>query len=129
MPPPGPKPPPNKLVAIGAVVVLAGFLLPQLLPTSTAPTAQPTDAPNYAGFLVKMLLGLAALAAACVALVRWKKPTPAVAGNMHILATVPVGRGLVHLVRAGDRRLLIGVDLGGVKAIAELPGPLPAEAA
>lgn len=136
MPPPAAKPAPTKLVPIGAAVVVAGFLLPQLFGTSTPP-APPSAAasPDYAGFLLKMLVGLAVLAGGCVAFVKWKKPAPVAAGSMEILATVTLARGLVHLVRAGDRRLLIGVDPAGVKAIAELPsnvvGPVrvPLEAA
>lgn len=128
MPPaPSPKPAPSKLVPLGAAVVIAGFVLPQLFGGSASPTpaAQPTDAPNYVSFLLKMLLGIGVLAGACVLFVRWNKPGPVATGNMEILATVTVARGLVHLVRAGDRRLLIGVDPAGVKAVTELPGPLP----
>lgn len=127
MPPAPPaKPAPSKLVPIGAAVVIAGFVLPQLLGNSApTPSTQPADAPNYVGFLLKMLLGIGVLAGACVLFVRWNKPGPVATGNMEILATVTVARGLVHLVRAGDRRLLIGVDPAGVKAVTELPGPLP----
>jgi flagellar biogenesis protein FliO len=35
-------------------------------------------------------------------------------------------RCIVHLVRAGERRLLLGTDLNGVKALTELPSRLPA---
>ncbi len=128
MPPTPAKPAPNKLVPIGVAVVVAGFLLPQLVggsPTSTPAASAAGEAPNYAIFLIKMLLGLAVLAGACIVFVRWKKPGPVATGNMEILATVTLARGLVHLVRAGDRRLLIGVDPAGVKAVTELPGPLP----
>ncbi|QEL13323.1 flagellar biosynthetic protein FliO [Limnoglobus roseus] len=124
-PTPVAKPAPNKLVPIGVAVVVAGFVLPQLIGGSPSPTPA-TNAPDYVGFLLKMLLGLGVLAGACVVFVRWKKPGPVATGNMEILATVTLAsRGLVHLVRAGDRRLLIGVDHAGVKAVTELPGPLP----
>lgn len=127
MPPTAAKSPPNRLVVTGAIVVVAGFLLPQLLPSSAAPAAAaPASTPDYTGFLLKMCVGTLVFAGACYIFVRRRKAAPAVAGNMEILATVPIAsRGVVHLVRAGNRRLLLGVDLHGVKAIAELPGPIP----
>jgi hypothetical protein len=42
---------------------------------------------------------------------------------MTVLAALPVdARCAVYLVRAGERRLLIGTDPAGVKALVELPG-------
>jgi flagellar biogenesis protein FliO len=128
MPPTAAKSPTNKLVVAGAILVIAGFMLPRLLPSPTAPTAAatPASAPDYTGFLLKMCAGTLTFSGACYLFVRRRKPAPAVAGNMEIVATVPIAsRGLVHLVRAGNHRLLLGVDLHGVKAIAELPGAVP----
>jgi flagellar biogenesis protein FliO len=75
----------------------------------------------------------------CIIITRWMaKQTPAPAGTMEVLASLAVDvRCAIHLVRAGDRRLLIGTDLAGVKALTELPGrfsdlvpePLPQPAA
>jgi hypothetical protein len=44
---------------------------------------------------------------------------------MEVLASISVAPCVLHLVRADGRRLLIGTDLSGVKAIIELPGPEP----
>jgi hypothetical protein len=62
----------------------------------------------------------------CVLVAWWigQKPPPT-PGAMEVLASIAVAQCVLHLVRAGDRRLLVGTDPGGVKAIVELPGPEP----
>jgi flagellar biogenesis protein FliO len=45
---------------------------------------------------------------------------------MNVLASITLGRCAIHLVKAGDRRLLVGTDPGGVKALVELAGFDPA---
>lgn len=151
MPPSTPKTKFPRLAAIGAMVVLAGFLMPRLLPSASptvnspsskapspktpspkvqSPTvASPTaSTPDYSGFLLKMLFGTALFTGVCILWLRRRDPAPVVASGMQILATVSIGsRGQVHLVQAGPRRLLLGVDLQGVKAIAELPGLPPTQ--
>jgi flagellar biogenesis protein FliO len=68
--------------------------------------------------------GLVVVCGLCIVITRWMaKQTPAPAGTMEVLASLAVDvRCAIHLVRAGDRRLLIGTDLAGVKALTELPG-------
>jgi flagellar protein FliO/FliZ len=116
----------HRFALVGLAVVAAGFLAPRFL---SAPDASSTmePAPDYLGFLLKMVVGTLLFAGACFLAIRRTKPAaPALPPAMEILATVPIAsRGVVHLVRAGKRRLLLGVDLHGVKAIAELPGPAP----
>jgi hypothetical protein len=62
----------------------------------------------------------------CILVAKWmgQKP-PATPGAMEVVASIAVGQCVVHLVRAGERRLLVGTDLGGVKALIEMPGPEP----
>ena len=62
----------------------------------------------------------------CVLVAKWVGPkTPPAPGLMDVAASIAVGPCVLHLVRAGDRRLLVGTDPGGVKAVLELPGAPP----
>lgn len=124
------------LVTVGFVVVCGGLLAPQLsdmgarvrtppdaseqpqTPDSSTPSAgPPTDA------LAKLLVAVGLIAAVCFGLTRYLGPRrmSAASGQLQIVASLPVdARCMVHLVRAGDRRLLVGVDWAGVKSVAEL---------
>lgn len=141
-PPPSAKTPriPLALVGAGVLVIALGFALPQLTPgTTPAPAAPdstakqaapipiaPPSAPSLVGSLVKLAVGLAVVCGLCVLLAKWVGPKPPPApGAMDVAASIAVGPCVLHLVRAGDRRLLIGTDLGGVKAVLELPGAAP----
>jgi flagellar biogenesis protein FliO len=77
--------------------------------------------------LARLIGGLVIVCGLCIALTRWmskRKPVPT--GTMEVLASLSIDlRNAIHLVRAGDRRLLIGTDISGVKALVELPGRLP----
>lgn len=119
----------SRPILIGCTVVVAlGFVLPRQLTTPAEPPAVAINSsPDYIGFLLKMTAGTLMFAGICYCVLRRYKPASTVQSpTLEILATVPIAsRGVVHLVRAGKRRLLLGVDLNGVKTIAELPGPAP----
>ena len=130
------------LIGAGVLVVALGFGLPKLVP-GAAPDPEPAprepvaaragpsqmpppDATGIGASLFKLALGLIVVGGLTVALAKWVGPkAPATAGAMDVLASITVAQCVLHLVRAGDRRLLIGTDLGGVKTILELPGPEP----
>ena len=136
------------LIGAGVFFIALGFGLPQLVP-STAPACNPGPTPvpaakpvepveppapiappSVAGIgvsLLKLGVGLVVVCALCVLLTRWIGPKPsATPGAMEVLASIAVGRCAIHLVKAGERRLLIGTDPAGVKALVELPGSVPA---
>jgi hypothetical protein len=145
IPPPTQSKPPRlspALVGAGVLVIALGFGLPMLTsgavpeppprdPTAKqgAPTPAPIDPPAATGLgasLLKLAVGMVVVCGVCVLGARWmrQKPPPA-PGAMEVLASIAVAQCVLHLVRAGDRRLLVGTDLGGVKALVELPGPEP----
>jgi flagellar biogenesis protein FliO len=77
--------------------------------------------------LARMAIGLVIVCGLCIAVTRWMAGQKPPAGKaMEVLASLAVdARCGIHLVRAGERRLLIGTDFAGVKALVELPGRLP----
>jgi flagellar biogenesis protein FliO len=153
IPTPPPRPPklarlPPALIGAGVLVVAVGFGLPQFVssgepsaaahvpaaavstPTPPRPTEPAVPVAPSAGdvgySLLKLVVGLAVVCGLCAFVARWAAPAQPVApGAVEVLASIPVGRGVLHLVRAGDRRLLIGTDPSGVKALVELFGPEP----
>lgn len=140
--PPAPKPlrvSPG-LVGGGVLVVALGFGLPALfssyqppaerpnpLPAAREPVpADPPSAASIGTSLLKLVAGLALMCGACVLAAKFVAPKPPAAnGPLEALAALPVGACVVHLVRAGERRLLVGTDASGVKAVLELPGSAP----
>jgi flagellar biogenesis protein FliO len=139
--PPRPAPfrPSPLLIGIGVFVIAVGFGLPYL--TSGATTAQtktepapespkasspPTggEGPGLGTALARLIGCLVVVCGSCVIVARWVgRKAPAATGAMTVLAALPVdARCAVYLVRAGERRLLIGTDPAGVKALVELPG-------
>lgn len=124
-----------KLVAGGALVVILGFGLPALFGGSDAapaPLTRPAKlapepiAPPAVGnvwfSLLKLGIGLAVMCGACVLVAKYVAPKPPAATQaMTVAAALRVGACTVHLVVAGDRRLLVGTDGSGVKAVLELP--------
>jgi flagellar biogenesis protein FliO len=92
------------------------------------PPAWP-EAPDTRGMLTRLALGTAFVLALCVgALVlgrRWLRKLPVASstgGEMRVVETLSLGqRCRVHLVRVGRRRVLVGVDPSGVRAITPLP--------
>ncbi|MCS6866414.1 MAG: flagellar biosynthetic protein FliO [Gemmataceae bacterium] len=91
----------------------------------------PPDAPTAPGIgasLVKLGLGLVVVGGLCVLVARWlqaKTARGSASTPLETIASVAVGPGVIHLVQAGPRRLLIGTDGHGVKTLLELPGPGP----
>jgi flagellar biogenesis protein FliO len=144
--PPRPSTTFTSLVAVGVLVVAAGLILPRLLSLSPAPpsadaeTAAPLPPPastpatepppanpepaSLTWVLAKLIFGLAIVAGVCIGVARWSNrasPT-ATTGVLTPLAKLAVDpRCVVHLVGAGGRRLLIGIDAAGAKVVLELP--------
>jgi flagellar biogenesis protein FliO len=113
------------------------MLAPGVAPTPAARTAPaniesprpvvPPSASDLGASLLKVVAGLAVMCGACVLIAKLVRPKPpGPSGTMEPVASIAVGPCVLHLVRAGDRRLLVGTDPAGVKAVLELPG-LPPE--
>jgi flagellar protein FliO/FliZ len=127
---PAKKPSIPWLVVGGAFVIGLGLFAPQVArstPDTTAPTPAlvgSTDGTSPTTIVFKMLLGIGVVAFASVGfsrVVAQQKPA-ALPGTLELLASLSLDvRSAVHLVRVGDRRLLIGIDAHGVKAVTELP--------
>lgn len=140
--------PPPLLIGVGILIVALGFGLPYLIP-GTPPLqntpqpeviGQPTSPPHPAhggvsglGAMLGRLIGcLVAVCGCCVLIARLVgRQPPAPTGTMKVLAALPVdARCSLYLVLARNRRMLVGTDHAGVKALVELPGPvveIPAE--
>jgi hypothetical protein len=137
-PPKGPRVPPA-LIGAGVLVIALGFGVP-LLTSGSVPDAthepaaakaasspvQPPESPNLLTALLRLLVGMAVVCGLCVVVARMIGPkAPPAPGAMDVVASIAVGPCVLHLVRAGERRLLVGTDPAGVKAVLELPGPGP----
>ena len=140
------RPQPKKLIAIGLFVVICGLLIPKLisgsppqpLPQSSDARVKPvaplarsseepaTPPPSPTALLVKMIVGIALFGGVAIALARSMKNKPLrPAKNMEVLASLNLdARCMLHLVQAGPRRLLIGMDATGAKTLTELPQTL-----
>ncbi|MEO2088056.1 MAG: flagellar biosynthetic protein FliO [Gemmataceae bacterium] len=84
------------------------------------------DEPNATpwGTLLKMTLGVGVVAVAWAAVARYvgRKQPSVMPSHLGVEASLPIdSRCVVHLLRVGDRRLLVGSDSAGVKAVVELP--------
>jgi flagellar biogenesis protein FliO len=133
------------LIGAGVLVIVLGFGLPRLTSGSSPPTTAPEptpavtkaappvpEGPGLGASLARLVGSLVVVCGLCVVVTRLvnRKATPAKASGMNVVASLPVdGRCSVFLVQAGDRRMLVGIDPGGVKALVELPGPPPEPAA
>lgn len=124
---------PLSWLGVGIVVVALGFVAPRFAPTATAVPAESVPAagegPGLAAAVGRLAICLVVVCAAVVGVTRLvQTPPAAAAGGMEILAAYPLdGRCAVHLVRAGSRRLVVGIDPSGVKSILELPARFPAD--
>lgn len=147
-PKPRPRPSPV-LIGTGILVIALGFGLPQLAPSASpaspkattadvgnskvappapAPSHAPAPAsPEFGTAIARLIGGLVVVCALCVVATRYLNRRPVEpTGTMKVLASLRVApRCVVHLVRAGDRRMLIGTDATGVKSLLELPGATP----
>lgn len=112
------------LVLFGVGIVVLGVLSPHLLASSSSTGAE-LDSSNLSWVLARIVLFVILAAVACISLARMTNRRPNAIGNMKVLASLPIEQIMLHLVQAGDKRLLIGVDAVGVKALAELPSMLP----
>lgn len=104
-----------------ALLPSAALLAPQAVLAQAAPAA-----PDTAGSIAQVLLGLAAvvllLFAALYLLKRLSAPRGAAAGMLKVLSAAAVGqRERVVLVEVGDTWLVVGVAPGSVNALHTLP--------
>ena len=126
------------LAALGFIVVCIGLFAPKLFTfgstqapaenTSPLDPPPPPDGGSLGWTVAKMAVGVGLVAVVCIGVARYvnRKSQPAPQTSLQVLASLPVdGRCVVHLIRVADRRLLVGVDAGGVKAVAELPAEVP----
>jgi flagellar protein FliO/FliZ len=134
---PAPSLPTPRIMIAGAIVVALGFLAPMLLkPTSTTsappsalannetPNESRSHEPSPMTVVLKMAVGIGVTALLCVGLTRILNSRTQVATSgpfEHVGSMNLPGPCVVHLVRVGDRKLLVGTDRTGVKAILELP--------
>ncbi|MBN9518849.1 flagellar biosynthetic protein FliO [bacterium] len=121
------------LIGGGVLVVALGFGLPRLFADSPGPAAaEPAAAPGGPGVgtaLLKMGAAVVVAGGMCAIAARYAGQRAAAdAGPLAVAAALRIdGRCVLHYVRAGDRRLLVGTDPGGVKALVELPRREPEE--
>ncbi len=120
------------LIGVGVLVIALGFGLPQLFSgdTPSAPTtSEPASAaPDLGWSLVRLVGGLVVVCILCVVVTRLlnRQPPAPAASPLTLLASARVdARCGLYLVGAPGRRLLVGVDPGGVKSLVELPGEPP----
>ncbi len=139
---PAPAPPARRphpaLIGGGVLVVALGFGLPRLFTDSPGPAAAdavpagPGAAPagsSASAALLKMGAAVVVAGGLCAVAARYAgRRAAADAGSLAAAAALRIdGRCVLHYVRAGDRRLLVGTDPGGVKALVELPRREPEE--
>lgn len=108
---------------------------PPLTPTSPPAAGKtpprPLDPPAASGIvasLVKFGIGLVVVWGVCILVARWvrvQSPPATDETPLTVVASLDVGPSVLHLVRAGERRLLVGTDATGVKTLLELPGSAP----
>jgi len=137
------------LVVCGIAVVVAGLLVPQLLPSTVVPhttlavpsgsvegdlTYQPPtwpEGPDVRSLLVRLLGGTAAVLVLCVVVLRCSRgwmSSAAQAGpgesSISLLETYSLGnRCILQLVKVGKRQVLVGRDHTGLKSVIPLPDP------
>ena len=139
------------LGVLGLVAVLAGLVLPQMMPsiepvspsTPVSATGAAKDAksdwtyvppawpepPNHRTVFLRLGLGTVSVLALCAGTLwcckRWLKagvPAATAGAQLRCLETLALGnRCVVHLVQMGNRSVLIGADAAGIKTIVPLP--------
>lgn len=125
--PPTRRPSPA-LIGVGVLVVALGLGVPRLLSEPTAaPAAASPAGPGLTASLARMACGVTVAGGLCVAVTRLiRRPDAVGPGGMAVVESVAVdARCTLSLVQTGDRRLLVGIDRSGVKAVVELTGPPP----
>ncbi len=118
------------------MIVSIGFGLPRLLSTDADAASQPAQNSSTEPEPIALGPALARLAGSmvlvcglCVIAVRFANRKSVVAeGPLQTLASIRVNaRCVIHLAQAGERRMLLGMDAGGIKAVLELPPAMAPE--
>jgi flagellar biogenesis protein FliO len=130
---------------IGLIAVIAGLLLPQLMP-SEVPASPPREetrspgdlrytppawpeAPSQQGMFWRLGLGTMLVLGLCVGSLwygkRWLNSLAArttSAGELKLVETLHLGnRCCLHLVQLPARQILVGADASGIKTVVPLP--------
>jgi len=139
-------------VAIAAIAIFMGLLLPQLMPGEiTVPPAFPKsdakdkgkleysapvlpEAPSAQGMITRLVAGTCVVLGLCVITLwgirRWLHPAAAngtAQREMRLLESLQLGnRCSLHLVHLGKQPILVGMDASGIKSIVPLPTPFEA---
>lgn len=135
--------------ALGVVVVLAGVVLPQLLPNAAAvPESTPksetasqdpwaynppplSEGPEARTMLLRLGVGTVVVVGLCIGTLllgkRWLQVVPTPTGGtrqMTVMEALPLqNRCCVYLIKVGSRQMLAGVDGSGLKALVPLTEP------
>jgi flagellar biogenesis protein FliO len=91
------------------------------------------EPPNTGGLLLRLVLGTVAALALCAGSLwfgrKWLRGNLVATGpggQLRVLESVSLGnRCFVHLVQAGEARVLAGTDSAGLKALLAVPSPFP----
>lgn len=91
-----------------------------MLPADVASSiAEP--GPSLLGSALRMLAAMALLGAGAWLLVRWRRAQGSSRRELQVLDRVDVARGAsIAVLRAGERRLLVGVSGEGVRLLCDL---------
>lgn len=135
-------------ITIAAVAVLAGLVMPQMIPGSTdngksivksetkdkeknsleyTPAPLP-EIPNFQAMMLRLGLGTITVLGLCVfslwGMRQWMNPTAITGSNervMRLMETLQLGnRCSLHLVQLGNREVIVGVDSTGIKTVLPL---------
>lgn len=128
----GPSP---VLVGTGVLVLAAVFLGPRIqwdsVPSTIESMPKPevqvdSGTPNLSSSAIRVGIAFVVVCGLCVGVAKVLKPRAEAANaNMVVEARLALDhRSTLCLVRAGNRRLVMGVDATGVRSLVELP-PVP----
>lgn len=123
------------MIGIGFAVLLVGFGVPALtLPTASASvpltsgsSSEVRSTPALGSALTRLTICLLIILGSGVVLARYfNRSRPEPPKSMAVLAAFKLNSHCaIHLIQANNRRLLVGTDWTGVKALVELPGDVP----
>jgi flagellar biogenesis protein FliO len=114
------------IVSFGLLTLTTGTAIAstQMVESSSS---QAVTTPEMVPSFTRLLITLLMICGLGILLIRFfsrSKPQPT--KSLSVLAALPINsRCTVYLVQASDRRLLVGVDPFGIKALVELPGDPP----
>ncbi len=120
------------LLATTLFVLVCVFAAPKLLTSpSETPSPAPTTSnaenlPSIGAMLARLTAGTVVVLALCAGSTYWiarrhRGKVPPNVGPMSIVGSMPIGRGVVYLVRVGDQRLLASADATGLRSLVQLP--------